>query len=161
MTTPDISTIEQAALTQIAQASDLTALDAIRVAYLGKKGELSALLKQVSTVAEQDRKSFGQAVNLAKQSVQTAIIDRKQVLSEALLDQKLVKETIDVTLPGRKNHTGGAHPVARALARVTQIFKELGFDVATGPEIEDDFHNFEALNTPEHHPAPAMHDTFY
>lgn len=161
MTKPDISAIEQSALTQIAKAQDLNALDAIRVAYLGKKGELTALLKQVSTIEPEHRKSFGQAVNLAKQSVQTAITNRKQALSEAHLDQKLANEWLDVTLPGRKSFTGGPHPVSRALARATRIFEQFGFSVARGPEIEDDFHNFEALNTPENHPARAMHDTFY
>jgi phenylalanyl-tRNA synthetase alpha chain len=157
----NIKDITNAALEAITQAGDLQALDAVRVAYLGKKGELTGLLKQVGGMAPEERKAFGQAVNQAKQQLQDAIEERKATLSEADLEAKLASDTIDVTLPGSKHVQGGLHPVSRAMQRAIGIFEQFGFDVATGPEIEDEFHNFEALNTPANHPARAMHDTFY
>lgn len=157
----DIVNITNTALQKIEAASDLQGLDAVRVAYLGKKGELTGLLKQVGAMEPEQRKAFGQEVNQAKQQLQTAIEARKASLSEADLVEKLSKDTIDVTLPGTKQSKGGLHPVTRAMQRATKIFEQFGFDVAEGPEIEDEFHNFEALNTPENHPARAMHDTFY
>ncbi len=161
MTTPSISTIQAAALAQIAQAEDLQSLDGVRVAYLGKKGEITALLKQISSVPPELRKEFGQSVNSARDAIQAAIEIRQEELTYSHLNDMLAKDAVDVTLPGRKLLSGGLHPVSRALERATFIFQQMGFDVATGPEIEDEFHNFEALNTPETHPARAMHDTFY
>ncbi len=157
----NIKNITNTALERVVAAADLEQLDAVRVAYLGKKGELTGLLKQVGAMAPEERKSFGQDVNQAKQQLQTAIEARKASLSEADLNAKLAADIIDVTLPGAKQAAGGLHPVSRALQRATEIFEQFGFDVATGPEIEDEFYNFEALNTPENHPARAMHDTFY
>lgn len=145
----------------IAAAGDLATLDALRVSLLGKKGQLTDLLKAISTIEPSERKAFGQAVNDAKAQVQDALNARKSVLEQESLDQQLLNETIDVTLPGRGSKIGTLHPVTRAMQRVCHIFEQFGFTVATGPEIEDDFHNFEALNTPAHHPARAMHDTFY
>jgi phenylalanyl-tRNA synthetase alpha chain len=161
MTTPSISAIQQTALEQVAQAQDLQALDNVRVAYLGKKGEVTTLLKQISSVAPELRKEFGQSVNLVKEAIQSAIEQRQSDLTYAHLNDILAKNAVDVTLPGRKILPGGLHPVTRALDRASEIFQSFGFNVSTGPEIEDEFHNFEALNTPEHHPARAMHDTFY
>jgi phenylalanyl-tRNA synthetase alpha chain len=161
MTTPSISDIQNQALAQVAQAQDLQSLDSVRVAYLGKKGEVTALLKQISSVAPELRKDFGQSVNLARDAIQTAIDARHTELTYSHLNDMLAKHAVDVTLPGRKLSTGGLHPVSRALERATHIFAQMGFSVATGPEIEDEFHNFEALNTPDNHPARAMHDTFY
>jgi phenylalanyl-tRNA synthetase alpha chain len=160
MTTP-FSDIQQAALSQIAQAQDLQGLDAVRVAYLGKKGEVTALLKQISSVAPEERKAFGASVNTVKEAIQAAIDARDKELTYSHLNNMLAKQAVDVTLPGRKLSQGGLHPVTRALDRATQIFASMGFSVASGPEIEDEFHNFEALNIPDNHPARAMHDTFY
>lgn len=161
MTTPSFSDIQKAAQSQVAQAQDLQSLDSVRVAYLGKKGEVTALLKQISSVPPDNRKEFGQSVNLLRDAIQADIDTRHTELTYSHLSNILAKEAVDVTLPGRTLSRGGLHPVTRALDRATHIFQQMGFDVATGPEIEDEFHNFEALNTPENHPARAMHDTFY
>lgn len=161
MTTPSISTIQEAALAQVAQSQDLQALDKVRVAYLGKKGEVTALLKHISSVPPEQRKDFGQSVNTARDLIQAAIELRHTELTYSHLNDMLAKDAVDVTLPGRKLLPGGLHPVTRAMERATGIFQQMGFSIATGPEIEDEFHNFEALNTPDNHPARAMHDTFY
>lgn len=161
MTTPSISTIQESALAQITQAQDLQQLDAVRVAFLGKKGEITSLLKQISSVPPELRKDFGQSVNEAKEAIQAALESRHTELTYSHLNDMLAKDAVDVTLPGRKLLSGGLHPVSRALERASLIFGQMGFEIATGPEIEDEFHNFEALNTPESHPARAMHDTFY
>ena len=145
----------------IAATDDLRALDALRVRYLGKKGEVTALLKSLGGMAPAERKTRGQAVNRAKQAVQQALNERRVGLEEAALEAQLATERVDVTLPGRGRDRGGLHPVTRAMQRIVDLFSRLGFDVATGPEVEDDYHNFEALNFPAHHPARAMHDTFY
>ena len=145
----------------IADASDLRDLEDLRVHYLGKKGEVTALLKSLGGMAPEERKHFGQAVNEAKQAIQGLLNDRKAALEAEALSARLAGERIDVTLPGRGEERGGLHPITRAMQRITDLFNRLGFDVATGPEVEDDQHNFEALNFPAHHPARAMHDTFY
>ena len=145
----------------IAAAGDLKDLDAIRVDYLGKKGLLTLKLKELGSLPAEQRKSAGQTINQAKQSVQQSLETRKQALQEAELQRQLASETVDVTLPGRGISTGGLHPVTLTLNRIEAMFGSMGFEVATGPEIEDDYHNFEALNIPAHHPARAMHDTFY
>lgn len=157
----DIQAITQQSLKAIQEASDLQALDVLRVALLGKKGQLTDLLKAIAGVEASERKAFGQAVNDAKTLVQDAIAARKLVLEQVGLSEQLAHETIDITLPGRGHKTGTLHPVTRAMHRACHIFEQFGFNIATGPEIEDDYHNFEALNTPAHHPARAMHDTFY
>ncbi len=152
--------IDQAA-SEIDAASDLAALDAVRVSYLGKKGELTARLKSLSQLSAKDRPAAGQEINKAKQTLQGLIDARRDGLEAAALGVKLAADAVDVSLPGRGNSIGGRHPVSRAQARIERIFTNAGFGVRSGPEIEDDFHNFTALNIPENHPARAMHDTFY
>ncbi len=157
----DIEQLLDAALDAVAKAPDLQALDALRVQYLGRKGELTARLKQLGKLPPEERKAAGQAINQAKQALQQAIESRRDTLAREALERRLVEERVDVTLPGRRRPAGGWHPVTRTLQRIESLFSQLGFEVAEGPEIEDDFHNFEALNIPPHHPARAMHDTFY
>ena len=157
----DIDKLTRQALEAVAAAADLRALDAVRVEYLGKKGLLTAQLKQLGQLPAEARKEAGQVINQAKESVQQAIELRKGELQQIELDRRLAEETIDVTLPGRGQVAGGLHPVTCTLERIEALFAGLGFEVALGPEIEDDYHNFEALNIPAHHPARAMHDTFY
>lgn len=149
------------ALKAVSASEDESALDEIRVHYLGKKGALTALLKQLANVSPEDRPKFGQLVNEAKEKVQVAIAAQKKELSLKALNAKLETETIDITLSGRGQDVGGLHPVTRTQDRIENFFRGIGFDVASGPEIEDDYHNFEALNIPAHHPARAMQDTFY
>ncbi|RDL42605.1 phenylalanine--tRNA ligase subunit alpha [Marinomonas piezotolerans] len=149
------------ALAAVAASDSESALDEVRVHYLGKKGALTALLKQLGNVAAEDRPKFGQLVNEAKQQVQEKINERKTALAAAALNAKLANETIDISLSGKGQEIGGLHPVTRTMERIETFFRGIGFDVASGPEIEDDYHNFEALNIPEHHPARAMQDTFY
>jgi phenylalanyl-tRNA synthetase alpha chain len=152
--------IEKAEST-IQDASDLKALDDLRVAYLGKKGEITQRMQTLGKLSPDERKEAGKLINNAKQAVQKAIEVRKVALQTAELDAKLATEAVDVTLPGRGQSRGGLHPVTRTLQRIEELFSQLGFEVAEGPEVEDDYHNFEALNIPESHPARAMHDTFY
>ncbi len=159
--TTELQTLVSDAENSIRQATDLTTLDQVRVGVLGKKGALTAILKTLGTMEPQQRKEIGGAVNQAKQSLQQQIEERKKVLESAALDRQLAEEAIDVTLPGRRGHQGSIHPVTRTLERIEELFRRVGFEVAEGPEVEDDYHNFEALNIPEHHPARAMHDTFY
>lgn len=140
---------------------ELKALDDVRVQYLGKKGLLTERMKTLGKLSADERPKAGQAINEAKKAVQQAIEIRKQHLQSAALNARLEKETIDVTLPGRSQPSGGLHPVTRTMDRIEDLFAQMGFEVATGPEIEDEYHNFEALNIPESHPARAMHDTFY
>ncbi len=142
-------------------AADLAALDAVRVAYLGKKGELTERLKALGQLPAEQRASAGQEINLAKQAVQTRLNERREVLENDALEAKLAADAVDVSLPGRGLSLGGRHPVSRAQSRIERIFSNAGFGVRSGPEIEDEFHNFTALNIPENHPARAMHDTFY
>ncbi len=157
----DLQALTAKAQSDIEAADNLDALDQIRVSYLGKKGELTSLLKTLGTLPAEERKSAGQDINRAKQDVQQAIEARKLSLQAAALEAKLASERIDVTLPGRGQSAGGLHPVTRTMQRIEDLFSQLGFAVEQGPEIEDDYHNFEALNIPAHHPARAMHDTFY
>ena len=145
----------------ITESVDLASLDAIRVAYLGKKGEITARLKSLGQLPAEQRPAAGQAINEIKVRIQALIEDRKTSLSSQAIADKLKRDTVDVTLPGRRIKAGGLHPVTLTMNRIEKMFGKLGFDVAEGPEVEDDFHNFEALNIPEHHPARAMHDTFY
>jgi len=152
--------IEQAAA-EIADATDLVALDAVRVSYLGKKGELTARLKSLGQLPADERASAGQEINQAKQALQAKLNERRESLENAALELKLAADAVDVSLPGRGKSIGGRHPVSRAQSRIERIFTNAGFGVRSGPEIEDDFHNFTALNIPEDHPARAMHDTFY
>ncbi|BDX03063.1 MAG: phenylalanine--tRNA ligase subunit alpha [Marinomonas sp.] len=149
------------ALSAVAASESESALDDVRVHYLGKKGALTALLKQLGNVSAEERPKFGQMVNEAKDQVQEKITERKASLVKAALDAKLATETIDISLSGKGQEVGGLHPVTRTMERIETFFRGIGFDVASGPEIEDDYHNFEALNIPAHHPARAMQDTFY
>lgn len=149
------------ALDLVAGATDLPALDSIRVDYLGKKGLITAELKNLGKLSAEERPAAGAKINEAKVQVQDAINARKAALEVAAINAKLAAETLDVTLPGRSANIGGLHPVTRTLQRIEDIFVRAGYSVEQGPEIEDDFHNFEALNIPSHHPARAMHDTFY
>jgi phenylalanyl-tRNA synthetase alpha chain len=152
--------IDQAA-SEIAAANDLAALDAVRVSYLGKKGQLTARLKALGQLPGSERAAAGQEINKAKQEVQARLNERREALESAALEARLVADAVDVSLPGRGTSIGGRHPVSRAQSRIERIFTNAGFGVRSGPEIEDDFHNFTALNIPENHPARAMHDTFY
>ncbi|MBA4246173.1 MAG: phenylalanine--tRNA ligase subunit alpha [Pseudomonas sp.] len=149
------------ALEAVQQSEDVNALEQLRVQYLGKKGELTALMQTLGKLSAEERPQAGALINTAKSQVQDALNARKSVLEQALLAEKLASERIDVTLPGRGQTSGGLHPVTRTLERVEQFFTHIGYSVAEGPEVEDDYHNFEALNIPGHHPARAMHDTFY
>jgi len=153
--------LEQEALQAVASAADAAALDSVRVHYLGKKGLLTQQLKQLGKLPADERPVAGQEINRIKQLVQEHINRRGETLQSAALDAQLAGEKIDVTLPGRGQTKGGLHPVTRTMRRIEQLFLPLGFTVEEGPEIEDDFHNFGALNIPDHHPARAMHDTFY
>jgi phenylalanyl-tRNA synthetase alpha chain len=145
----------------IAAAADLQGLDQVRVDFLGKKGRITERMKALGQLSAEERPKAGQAINQAKQAVQQAIEVRREALKNAVLETKLAGEKVDVTLPGRQQSAGSLHPVTRTLQRIEDLFAQMGFSVAEGPEIEDDFHNFEALNIPESHPARAMHDTFY
>ncbi|HIO54950.1 MAG TPA: phenylalanine--tRNA ligase subunit alpha [Chromatiales bacterium] len=157
----DLDQIVSAAQAAISASDDLAGLDAVRITYLGKKGVLTDQLKSLGKLSAEERPAAGQAINVAKKSVQEALNGRKQDLETFALAQKLSEESIDVTLPGRGQPRGGQHPVTRTLRRIQRLFAQAGFEVVEGPEIEDDYHNFEALNISAHHPARAMHDTFY
>jgi len=156
-----IEQLRQDAIAQIESSSDLAALDQVRVQYLGKSGLLTAQLKKLGKLPKEDRPAAGEAINRTKQALQGAIDARKTDLAQAALSARLESERIDVTLPGRGQASGGLHPVTRTLQRIERLFANAGFSVEEGPEVEDDYHNFEALNIPAHHPARAMHDTFY
>lgn len=157
----DVTELISTAQAAVASSADLVSLDKVRVHYLGKSGVLTDLLKQLGSLPAEQRREAGQVINTAKQSVQAALDTRKQQLETADLDAQLRAEALDITLPGRGQDSGGLHPITRTLKRIEELFAGLGFEVAEGPEIEDDYHNFEALNIPESHPARAMHDTFY
>ena len=157
----ELSQLAEQATIQIDQAANLSDLDGVRVKYLGKNGLLTAQLKQLGKLPKEERPEAGQKINQAKQALQARIESRRSELEQKAMSDRLASERIDVTLPGRGVGQGGLHPVTRTLERIERLFANAGFRVAEGPEIEDDYHNFEALNIPEHHPARAMHDTFY
>ncbi|MET0052090.1 MAG: phenylalanine--tRNA ligase subunit alpha [Candidatus Thiodiazotropha sp.] len=159
--TLDITGLIDAAERAIEAATDLAGLDDVRVEYLGKSGQLTSQLKKLGTLPADQRPQAGQAINQAKQRLQQAIEARRELLEQEALSKRLAEERIDVTLPGRGLQRGGLHPVTRTLNRIERLFAHAGFESVEGPEIEDDYHNFEALNIPETHPARAMHDTFY
>jgi phenylalanyl-tRNA synthetase alpha chain len=148
-------------LDAVVQAADEAALDQVRVQYLGKKGELTQQLKSLGKLSAEERPAAGAKINEAKQQVQDAITVKRTMMAANALSKQLAVEGIDVTLPGRGQNIGGLHPVTMTIERIQNFFAQIGFSVAQGPEIEDDYHNFEALNIPAHHPARAMHDTFY
>lgn len=157
----NLETITEQALNEASNAADLMALDQVRVEYLGKKGKLTGLLKSLGGLSAEERPAAGARINEAKERVQHHLNEIKAKFEAAAIAEKLAAESVDVTLPGRGETRGGLHPVTRTLERITSLFTSIGYQVAEGPEIEDDFHNFEALNIPPHHPARAMHDTFY
>lgn len=149
------------ALQELAHAKDLNQLDQVRVNYLGKKGVFTQQMKELGSLDPEQRRAAGQVINNVKNTFQEALDARKLRLETAELEARLASECIDVTLPGRGQAVSGLHPVTITLRRIAKIFASVGFQVVEGPEIEDDYHNFGALNIPEHHPARAMHDTFY
>ncbi len=145
----------------VAAAADLDALEVCRLHWLGRKGVITQQLKQLGQLDAETRRSAGQQINKTKTAIVQLLDTRRNELQAAALQQQLEQDRLDVTLPGRQLFRGGLHPVTRTMNRMVEIFEHLGFQVADGPEIEDDEHNFEALNFPAHHPARAMHDTFY
>jgi phenylalanyl-tRNA synthetase alpha chain len=157
----DLTELVSQAQAAVLAATEIKTLDDVRVSYLGKKGELTALLKGLGKLSAEERPAAGAKINEAKQAVQIAIDAKKSALEQAGINEKLSSETLDVTLPGRDVDMGGLHPVTMVMQRIENFFRSVGYEVVEGPEIEDDHHNFEALNIPQHHPARAMHDTFY
>ena len=157
----DLTSLQHDAFAAISQAEDIPTLEAIRVDYLGKKGRLTDILKTLVHLPAAEKPRVGQRVNQAKREIAEQIEQKMLELNEHLLQQKLANEHIDVSLPGRNNQSGSLHPVTQVKQRVNDYFSRLGFDIVDGPEIETEFYNFEALNIPGHHPARAMHDTFY
>lgn len=157
----NLQSLLQQALAAVEQSDSAQSLDQVRVQYLGKKGEITGQLKTLGKLEPNQRKAAGAEINKVKEQVQGAIKAKQTALESAALQAQLASESIDVTLPGRNATAGGLHPVSRTMQRIESFFANMGFDVVEGPEIEDDFHNFEALNIPGHHPARAMHDTFY
>jgi len=156
----DLASLQSGLLAEIA-AADLAALEAVRVRALGKQGEVTALLKTLGAMSPDERQVEGPRIHALREAVTAAIADRKAALEQAALDVRLASERLDLTLPAPAAPQGSVHPVAQVMDELAEIFADLGFAVATGPEIEDDWHNFTALNIPESHPARAMHDTFY
>ncbi len=157
----DLDQLRDEALAQIAAVAEASAIEQLRVDLLGKKGRVTELLKQLGAMPADQRKAFGERVNRVKESLAQALESRASAINDAELDRRLKAETLDVTLPGRGEGVGGLHPVTRTLRRIESIFNSMGFETVEGPEIEDDWHNFQALNIPESHPARAMQDTFY
>jgi len=157
----NLANLADEAITAVDAATDAAALDQVRVEYLGKKGKLTELLKGLGRLAAEERPAAGARINEAKERVQERINSRKRQLDDDAITAQLASESIDITLAGRGVEQGGLHPVTRTLARIEEFFATIGYQVEEGPEIEDDYHNFEALNIPAHHPARAMHDTFY
>jgi phenylalanyl-tRNA synthetase alpha chain len=161
LTSADLDKLIHQARDAVNAASDLPTLEQLRVNYLGKKGHVTALLKELGQLSAEERPAMGQLINQAKEAVVAAINDRENTLQAAVWTEKLSKETIDVTLPGCGMDQGGWHPLTLTLQRIRDIFLQWGFQVAEGPEVETEYYNFTALNIPEEHPARAMHDTFY
>ena len=157
----DLTSFETQALNEIQSAYDMDALESLRVHYLGKKGLLTEQLKELGKLSKEQRPAVGQKINLIKGRIQQALEEKKFHLKESAINEQLKSETLDVTLQGRGQNLGSLHPISHTLARIEEYFQRYGFVVEEGPEIEDEFHNFAALNIPEHHPARAMHDTFY
>ena len=157
----DLSTIRSEALDAVGKAADLAALDAVRVAVLGKKGSVTGLMKTLGGMAPEQRREFGAAVNTLKGEIEAALEARKSLLGNAALAARLVSEKIDVSLPARPENQGTLHPIGQVMDELAAIFGEMGFTWAEGPDIEDDWHNFTALNIPPDHPARQMQDTFY
>ncbi len=161
MTNTTLTTLRDEILTACTAAPDIAAIEALRVSALGKKGSITALMKDLGTMAPDARKAFGQQINVVKDEVTAALEARKSVLEAAALDKRLASESMDVTLPVRPEARGSLHPISQTMDEVAAIFGQMGFEIADGPDIEDDFHNFTALNFPPGHPAREMHDTFF
>lgn len=157
----EVTALVDAGIAQVAQVGDLQAWEVIKAEYLGKTGKITALMKGLGALSIEEKKTFGAAINVEKQRFQDAINQKRDELNAAKLEAQLKAESLDVTLPGRGQAIGGLHPVTNTLERVVSLFTGMGFEVADGPEIEQDFYNFQALNIPENHPARAMQDTFY
>ena len=157
----NLENLKTSTLAAIAAAADLKALDDIRVGVLGKKGAVTELMKGLSALSAEEKKEMGKGLNVLKTEIEAALEARKEALAEAELNARLARETIDVTLPVRPENQGRIHPVSKIYEEVVAIFGEMGFEVAEGPDIEDQFHNFNALNMPANHPARQMQDTFY
>jgi phenylalanyl-tRNA synthetase alpha chain len=157
----DVDSIVERAIAEFRGAADPASLENAKARYLGKSGELTALLKGLGALAPEERKSAGARINAAKERIEQALEARRDALAGAQLQARLAEEALDVTLPGRGSGRGGIHPITRTWQRIERIFGSIGFDVADGPEIETDWHNFTALNNPENHPARSMQDTFY
>ena len=157
----NVNRIVAEGIAAVAAAADLNALELVKARYLGKTGELNALLKTLGQMSPEDRKTVGAHINECKNQFQDAYTTKRDAFNQAKLEAQLAAEAFDVTLPGRGQNDGGLHPVTLTLQRVVELFHGMGFEVVDGPEIEDDFHNFQALNIPKNHPARAMQDTFY
>ncbi|MAD58344.1 MAG: phenylalanine--tRNA ligase subunit alpha [Porticoccus sp.] len=157
----NIQLIENEAIQAVNSALDIKTLDQVKIDYLGKKGILTALLKGLGELSENERPIAGASINIAKKKLTSEIELRHEEIMLNEINSRLKKETVDITLPGRNSDKGSLHPVTNTMERIEAIFTKIGFKVEQGPEIEDDYHNFEALNIPSHHPARAMHDTFY
>ena len=157
----EIDRMVEDARAAVRAANDPQSLEQVRIRFLGRKGEVTARLKQLGQLPAAARPAAGEAVNRARDSILALIGERSQKLAAQQLETRLQGEQLDVTLPGRGQAAGGLHPVTLTLERIEDLFAQLGFEIADGPEVEDNYHNFEALNIPEHHPARAMHDTFY
>jgi len=157
----DIEQLVAQATAEFSGIEDASALEQAKARFLGKSGSITELLKGLGKLDPEARKTAGAAINSAKERIEAALNARREALRHAALEAQLKAEALDITLPGRGLPTGGLHPVTRTIERIEALFRSIGFDVADGPEIEDDFHNFTALNTPENHPARSMHDTFY
>ncbi len=157
----DVEQLVSQATAEFGAIADAATLEQAKARYLGKSGSLTELLKGLGKLAPEERKQAGAAINGAKERIEAALNERREAIRRGALEAQLKAEALDITLPGRGLPTGGLHPVTRTLERIEALFRSIGFNVADGPEIEDDFHNFTALNTPENHPARSMHDTFY
>eukprot|EP01030_Chromulinospumella_sphaerica_P017279 gene17279-17105_t len=157
----DLTTLQADLTAQIAAATDAAGVEAIRVAALGKSGSVSALLKTLGGMSPEERKEKGPVINALRDAVATAIAERKAALDAAELDARLARESLDLSLPAKPRRKGSVHPTMQTMDEMVAVFAEMGFAVAEGPDIEDDFHNFTALNFPPKHPAREMHDTFF
>ena len=157
----ELQALRTEAAAAIAAAPDLATLDGVRVAYLGKKGSLTAVLRGLGALSPQERPAVGKVSNEVRQALETALASRQADLSAAALDARVVADTVDVTLPGRRRAPGTSHLITRTVDEIVEIFKGLGYKVAEGPDVELDYYNFTALNTPPDHPARTPSDTFY
>jgi phenylalanyl-tRNA synthetase alpha chain len=157
----ELETIVAGALADFAACDDPVALENVKARYVGKSGRLTELLKSLGKLSAAERPAAGARINAAKEQLEAALARRREELADQTLARQLASEALDVSLPGRGRGTGGLHPITRTIDRIEALFRSLGFAVADGPEIEDDFHNFTALNMPEDHPSRSMHDTFY